>query len=330
MDVDNVEAATSVYEYLGEARVGDDGIDDERVDPRIRDVVRMVSTVEHDGCFGPVEEEGGCELHGEDLLTLALLLARAEARRGSLVDHKTVVDLGKPLVLVAILFLGVLLLVVFLDAQAFEVFPKHVAVLEVVVCGPLVVGTRFLDHLVEDTPAGGGSRLLAVHNDDKVICRGSVFALLVLLLLPVVPFGAPVGALGFLILALPFVLVTTKDGTNRLLAGGVVGDDVHQLIGGGGGVVAQLSNQLLASGSREKSHDDVGVGDVRKLGALFGETPNIVTEGLAQLLFIAPKVPRVTRVHIGHLEVSLKYPLQVVLVMDLSRWEVLEPCSSGV
>jgi hypothetical protein len=35
-------------------------------------------------------------------------------------------------------------------------------------------------------------------------------------------------------------------------------------------------------------------------------------------------------VHIGHLEVSLKYPLQVVLVMDLLRWKVLEPCSSGV
>jgi hypothetical protein len=30
-----------------------------------------------------------------------------------------------------------------------------VAVLEVVVCGPLVVGTRFLEHLVEDAPAGG-------------------------------------------------------------------------------------------------------------------------------------------------------------------------------
>jgi hypothetical protein len=329
MDVDNVEAATSVHEYLGEAHVGDDGIDDERVDPRIGDVVRMVSTVERDGCFGPVEEEGGCELHGEDLSTLVLLLARVEARRGSLVDHKAVVDLGKPLILVSILFLGVLLLVVFLDAQAFEVFPKHVAVLEVVVCGPLMAGTWFQDHLVEDTPTRGGSRLLAVHNDDKVICRGSVFALLVLLL-PVVPFGAPVGALGFLVLALPFVLVTTKDGTNRLLAGGVVGDDVHQLISGGGGVAAQLSNQLLAGGSREKSHDDVRVGDVRKLGALFGETPDIVTEGLARLLFTAPEVPRVTGAHIGPLEVSLEYPLQVVLVMDLSRWKVLEPCSSGV
>jgi hypothetical protein len=50
-------------------------------------------------------------------------------------------DLGKPLVLVAILLLGVLLLVVFLDAQAFEVFLEHVEVLKVVVCGSLVVGT---------------------------------------------------------------------------------------------------------------------------------------------------------------------------------------------
>jgi hypothetical protein len=94
-------------------------------------------------------------LHEEDLSTLALSLARGEAHRGSLVDHKAVVDLGKPPILVIVLFLGVLLLVVFLDAQAFKVFSEHVAVLEVVVQGSLVVGTRLLEHLVEDTPTRG-------------------------------------------------------------------------------------------------------------------------------------------------------------------------------
>jgi hypothetical protein len=153
---------------------------------------------------------------------------------------------------------------------------------------------------------------------------------LVLLLLPVVPLGVPVGALGILILPLPFVLVATKDGTNRLLASGIVGDDVHQLISSGGGVVAQLLDQLFAGSSRKKSHDDVGVGDVGKLSALFGETPDIVTEGLVRLLFIAPEVPRVVGVYIGPLEVPLEYLFQVVLVVDLSRREVLEPCSSGV
>jgi hypothetical protein len=55
-------------------------------------------------------------LHREDLPTLALALARGEAHRGSPIDHKAVVDLRKPLVLVTVLLLGVLLLVVFLDA----------------------------------------------------------------------------------------------------------------------------------------------------------------------------------------------------------------------
>jgi hypothetical protein len=74
--------AASVHEHLGEARIGDDGIDDERVDPRIRDIVRMVITIERDGGPRPVEEEGGCKLYGEDLSTLALSLARGKACRG--------------------------------------------------------------------------------------------------------------------------------------------------------------------------------------------------------------------------------------------------------
>jgi hypothetical protein len=106
---------------------------------------------------------------------------------------------------------------------------------------------------------------------------------------------------------LPLVLVTTKDSTNRLLAGGIVGDDVHQLVGSGGGVAAQLSDKLFASGSREEGHDDVGVGDVGKLGALFRETPDIVMQRLVCLLFTTPEVPRVTGAHVGPLEVSLEH-----------------------
>jgi hypothetical protein len=67
--------------------------------------------------------------------------------------------------------------------------------------------------------------------------------------------------------------------------------------------VAQFLDQLFAGGSREKSHDDVGVGDIGKLSALFGETLDIVMEGLIRLLFTTPEVPRVTRAHVGPLEV---------------------------
>jgi hypothetical protein len=37
---------------------------------------------------------------------------------------------------------------------------------------------------------------------------------------------------------LPVTLVTPKDGTNCLLASGVVGDDVHQFVSGDRGIAA--------------------------------------------------------------------------------------------
>jgi hypothetical protein len=58
MGVDDVEAAAPVHEYFSEACVGDDGIDDERVDSRIGDVVWMFITVESDGHVEPIKEEG--------------------------------------------------------------------------------------------------------------------------------------------------------------------------------------------------------------------------------------------------------------------------------
>jgi hypothetical protein len=87
---------------------------------------------------------------------------------------------GEPLVLVV-------LLVIFLDAYVFKISPEHVAVLEVVVCRPFVVGTRLFEHFVENAPAGGASRFFAISSSNKVVGRGLELALLVLLLLPVVP-----------------------------------------------------------------------------------------------------------------------------------------------
>jgi hypothetical protein len=127
-------------------------------------------------------------------------------------------DLGKPLVLVITLFFGVLLIVL-LDAQAFKVSPQHVAVLEVMVRGPFVVRTRFFEHFIKNAPVGGSSRLFVVGSSDEVISRGFTLVLLVV----VVFFGTPIGALEFLVLVLPLVLVATKDGTNRLLVGDIVG-----------------------------------------------------------------------------------------------------------
>jgi hypothetical protein len=58
LGINDVKTTASVHEHLGEACVGDDGIDNEWVDPRIGDVVWVVITVESDGHLRPVKEEG--------------------------------------------------------------------------------------------------------------------------------------------------------------------------------------------------------------------------------------------------------------------------------
>ena len=54
LGVDDVEAAASVHEDLGEPVVADDGVDDERVFPRARHMVGVVGLVEGDELVGPV------------------------------------------------------------------------------------------------------------------------------------------------------------------------------------------------------------------------------------------------------------------------------------
>jgi hypothetical protein len=54
LGVDDVEAAASVHEDLGEPNVADDGVDNERIFPRARHAVRMVALVEGDGLVRPV------------------------------------------------------------------------------------------------------------------------------------------------------------------------------------------------------------------------------------------------------------------------------------
>jgi hypothetical protein len=74
LGINDVKTTASIHEHLGEACVGDDRIDDKWVDPRIGDIVGVVITVESDGHLRPVKEEGGYELHGEDLLTYPFAL----------------------------------------------------------------------------------------------------------------------------------------------------------------------------------------------------------------------------------------------------------------
>ena len=48
VDVENVEATTSVHQHLGEALLVDDGVDNKRVETRSDDVGRMVSLIKSD------------------------------------------------------------------------------------------------------------------------------------------------------------------------------------------------------------------------------------------------------------------------------------------
>jgi hypothetical protein len=54
LGVDDVEAAASVHEDLGEPNVDDDRVDNERIFPRARQAVGVVALVEGDGLVGPV------------------------------------------------------------------------------------------------------------------------------------------------------------------------------------------------------------------------------------------------------------------------------------
>jgi len=54
LGVDDVEAAASVHEDLGEPNVADDRVDDERVPSRAQHEVGVVASVEGDRLVGPV------------------------------------------------------------------------------------------------------------------------------------------------------------------------------------------------------------------------------------------------------------------------------------
>jgi hypothetical protein len=137
------------------------------------------------------------------------------------VDHEAVVDLGELPRLV------IFLLIVVVGPATFrrwpglvKVAPKHGALLKCVLDGPLMVGARLLEHLVEEIGASGRfPRVLVLSGDDKVHVGGVAFRLRLLLALLL---GAALsGRLGDIFrLAALGLLVLPEDGLNRLLARG--------------------------------------------------------------------------------------------------------------
>jgi len=88
--------------------------------------------------------------------------------------------------------------------------------------------------------------------------------------------------------------------------------------------------QFLAGGTGDEGSDDVGVCDVGELGALLGESPDEVPEGLIGLLSAAPEVLGVSRAYVCAAEVPDEDPDQVGPVVDHALREVLKPCSGRI
>jgi hypothetical protein len=85
--VQDVEAATSVHQHLGEPRVADDEVGNQRVLPRIWDAIRVVLTAEDDGLLRPVKEGRHDPIRSMDLVPLALALAGGHVHQWSLEDE---------------------------------------------------------------------------------------------------------------------------------------------------------------------------------------------------------------------------------------------------
>jgi hypothetical protein len=98
-------------------------------------------------------------------------------------DHEAVADLGEFSYLVIFPF------VVVADPATLrgwpgpvEVAPKHDGLLESVLDGPLMIGARLLEHLVEEVSTSGGlPRVLVLGGGDKVRVGGVAFRLRLLL-----------------------------------------------------------------------------------------------------------------------------------------------------
>ena len=94
--------------------------------------------------------------------------------------------------------------------------------------------------------------------------------------------------------------------------------------------MCKLVHQVPARRAFKEGIDDLDVGDAGELGALLGEAPHVVTQGLIGLLPTPFEVPGVPKVHVRALKIAHEDMDQVGPVVDLIRRQVLEPRSCGV
>jgi hypothetical protein len=149
-----------------------------------------------------------------------------------------------------------------------EVALEHDTFFEGVLDGPLVIGARLFEHLVERAvPSRRFPRVSVLGRSDEIHVYGVVLrSRLVFSLLLRVPLG---GRLRGVCLRLSLrLLVLSEDGFDRLLTRGELGGDVHQFARTDGSLAPQFAHQVSASGAGKESPDDIRVSNVGQLGAL--------------------------------------------------------------
>jgi hypothetical protein len=170
--------------------------------------------------------------------------------------------------------------------------------------GTLMLGARFLEHLVEQVGASGRlPRVPVLGGSDKVCVGGVMFRLR--LLLALLLHATLSGRLEDVFRLAPLrLLVLWEDGLDRLMTRDELGGDVHQLACPGGSLATQLAHQVAANGAGEERADDIRVGDVGQLGALLRKLPDVVPQGFSRLLAAALEITGVPRAHVCALEVA--------------------------
>jgi hypothetical protein len=143
-----------------------------------------------------------------------------------------------------------------------EVAPEHDTFFEGVLDGPLVIGARLFEHLVERAgPSRRFPRVPVLGRSDEIrVCGVALRLRLVFSLLLRAPLG---GRLRGVCLRLPLgLLVLLEDGFDRLLTRGKLGGDVHQFARTGGSLAPQFAHQVSASGAGKESPDDIQVSNI--------------------------------------------------------------------
>ena len=101
VDVEDVEAAASVHQHLGETLLVDDGVNDEQVAPRSGDVRGMVPLIKGDRRFQPAKEGGDGRLGNACLSIAHFMLALGVDGIGALEDHDAFLKVKKTIPILA-------------------------------------------------------------------------------------------------------------------------------------------------------------------------------------------------------------------------------------